>query len=245
MHTDSESPFVSYSLFSDSLVNYKQRCKFLPLLARAFLSCPVVSFDRNMLMDYSEDGAGLAAVLLAFGRDSFLAIPIARSIGIALLLRFHDWLSLRAWHLSFHLLVVVICADLWSLLGLRTLHHVVPWLIDLVWFVSWLIKVPRHLTVVRACLFLNRHNFIGPLQFIIVLFQIIKRHRILHLNERNALIVVISFTLRIDRWSNSIEINFSVARNVEKIMRDSKGLPIRHLVLRFLLSPGVMLLDCL
>lgn len=243
MHTNSESPVVSYSLFSDSLVNYKQCCKFLPLLARAFLSFPVVSFDWKMQVDYSEDGAGLAAVLLAFGRDSFLTVPIARSIGVALLLRFHDWLSLRAWHLSIHLLVVVICADLWSLLGLWTLHHVVPWLIDLVWFVSRLIKVPRHLAVVRACLLLNRLNFIGFSQFIIVLFQIIKRHRILHLNERNALIVVLSFTLGVVRWGKSIEVNLSVARNVEKIMWDTKGLPIRHLVLRILLSPGVMLLD--
>ena len=80
MHTDAECPVVSYSLFSDSLVNYKRCLMFLPLLARAILSCPVVSFDRNMLVDNSEDGAGLAAVLLAFGRDSFLAIPIARSI---------------------------------------------------------------------------------------------------------------------------------------------------------------------
>ena len=90
MQTDSESPVLSDSLFGDSLVNYKQCCKFLPLIARAFLSCSVVSFDWKMHVDYSEDGAGLAAVLLAFGRDSFLTVPIARSIGVSLLLRFHD-----------------------------------------------------------------------------------------------------------------------------------------------------------
>ena len=192
----------------------------------SLLPCGLIRLE-HAAVDYSEDRAGLAAVLLAFGRDSFLTVPIARSVGVALLLRFHDWLSLRTWHLSIHLLVVVISADLWSLLRLRTLHHVVPWLIDLVWFVSWVIKVPRHLTVVRACLFLYRLNFIGLFQFIVVLFQIIKRHRILHLNERNALIVVFSFTFGVVRWSKSIKMNLCVARNIEKIMRDTKCLLIR------------------
>ena len=43
-----------------------------------------------MLKVLSEDGAGLAAVLLPLGWDSFLTAPIAHSIGLSLLLRFHD-----------------------------------------------------------------------------------------------------------------------------------------------------------
>ena len=192
----------------------------------SLLPCGLIRCEHTE-MDYSEDVAGLAAVLLALGRDSFLTVPIARSVGVALLLRFHDWLSLRTWHLSIHLLVVVVSAHRWSLLRRRAIHHIVPRLVDLVRLVRRVIKVPRELTVVRACLLLNRLHLVGLFQFIICCFQIIKRHRILHLNERNALIVVFSFTFGVVRWSKSIKMNLCVARNIEKIMRDTKCLLIR------------------